>query len=235
VVVPANNEEHALHQCLDALHVAASCVAVPVTVIVVLDGCTDNSAAVVDGFHEGCVEAIVVEANSVGVARATGMAELLRRHGESGSWLATTDGDSMVPRNWLAAQVRHAATGARVVAGTVTVEDWGDRSGKLRDRARRDYRAVPHRHIHGANLSFAATAYRAAGGFDPVTSDEDVRLVDAFRANREPITWATDLPVVTSARRHARAPRGFASYLSALEDSLRAGMGSTHAVRPQRA
>jgi glycosyltransferase involved in cell wall biosynthesis len=235
VVVPVNNEEHTLRQCLDALDATASCVAVPVTVIVVLDCCTDNSAAIVDGFHGGRMEAIAVEANNVGFARSAGMDELLRRHGESGTWLATTDGDSRVPPNWLATQVRHAATGARAVAGTVTVEDWGDRSSTLRDRARKDYRAVAHRHIHGANLSFAAAAYRAAGGFAPITSDEDVRLVDALRANGETITWATDLPVVTSARRHARAPRGFATYLSALEDSLQASLGSTHAVRPQSA
>lgn len=235
VVVPVNNEGHALRQCLDALDAAAFCVAVPVAVIVVLDSCTDDSAAVLEGFRGGRVESIAVEATNVGVARAAGMAELLHRHGASGTWLATTDGDSIVPRHWFAAQVRHAAAGARVVAGTVTVEDWGGRSSRLRDQARREYRAGPHRHVHGANLSFAAAAYRAAGGFDPVTSDEDVRLVDAFRANGESITWATDLAVVTSARRHARAPRGFASYLSALEDALQVGAGSTHADRTQSA
>jgi glycosyltransferase involved in cell wall biosynthesis len=235
VVVPVNNEDHALRECLDALDEAASRVAVPVTVIVVLDSCTDDSAAVVDGFRGDRVESIAVEANNVGAARAAGMATMLHRHPAPGTWLATTDGDSIVPRHWLAAQVRHAAAGARVVAGTVTVEDWVERSSSLRERARKDYRAGPHRHVHGANLSFAADAYRAAGGFDPVTSDEDVRLVDAFRANGESVTWATDLAVVTSARRHARAPQGLAGYLSALEDSLQVGMESPRAERTQSA
>jgi hypothetical protein len=235
VVVPVNNEEHGLRQCLDALDEAASLVAVPVTVIVVLDSCTDDSAAVVNGFSGGRVESLAAEFNNVGVARAAGMAVLLHRHPASGTWLATTDGDSIVPRHWFAAQVRHAAAGARVVAGTVTAKDWEERSSSLRERVRRDYRAGPHRHVHGANLSFAADAYRAADGFDPVASDEDVRLVHAFRANGESITWATDLAVVTSARRHARAPRGFAGYLSALEDSSQAGMGSRHAERTQTA
>ena len=45
VVVPVNNEEHALRQCLDALCAAASDVTVPVTIIVVLDACTDADAA----------------------------------------------------------------------------------------------------------------------------------------------------------------------------------------------
>jgi hypothetical protein len=120
--------------------------------------------------------------------------------------------------HWFAAQLRHAAAGPRVVAGTVTVEDWHDRNHAVRDRARKEYRATPHRHIHGANLSFAATAYCATDGFRPVTCDEDVLLIDAFTANAEPIAWAIDLAVVTSARRQARAPGGFASYLSALEN-----------------
>lgn len=197
-----NNEDHALRQCLDALDAEAFCVAEPVAVIVVLDSCTDDSAAVLNGFRGGRVDSIAVEATNVGVARAAGMAELLHRRAASGTWLATTDGDSIVPRHWFAAQVRHAAAGAGVVAGTITVEDWGERSSMLRDRARRGYRAGPHRHVHGANLSFAAEAYRAAGGFAPVTSDEDVRLVDAFRANGETITWATD--TISGARRCVR-------------------------------
>jgi glycosyltransferase involved in cell wall biosynthesis len=226
VVVPVKNEEQTLAQCLDGLEVAASRVAMPVTVIVVLDACTDNSASVVAGFHAGGAEAITVEASNVGSARAAGMTELLSRHGASGTWLATTDGDSVVPERWLAAHLRHAEAGARVVAGTVAVQDWEDRSSAVRDRARLDYRGRRPHHIHGANLSFAATAYTAAGGFKPIACNEDVQLVDAFRANAEPIAWATDIPVVTSARRHARAPWGFAGYLSSLEDCLQAGVES---------
>jgi glycosyltransferase involved in cell wall biosynthesis len=105
VVVPVNNEEHGLRQCLAALDEAASHVAVPVTVIVVLDSCTDDSAAVVDGFSGGRVESLIAKSNNVGVARAAGMAVLLHRHPASGTWLATTDGDSIVPRHWFAAQV----------------------------------------------------------------------------------------------------------------------------------
>lgn len=226
VVIPVHNEELALAACLDAVGVAASRVAVPATVIVVLDSCTDDSAAVVDGFSEGDVEALTVEANCVGIARAAGMPLLLRRHGQVGTWLATSDGDSMVPKNWLSGQLRHAGAGARVVAGTVTVEDWSDRNNAVRGRAQRDYCVAPHRHIHGANLAFAATAYCAAGGFSSVVYDEDVQLIEAFKANAEPITWATDLPVVTSARREARAPRGFAKYLTSLENALQPTSGS---------
>src|ERR1700730_959832 len=77
VVVPVKNEEQTLARCLDGLEVAASRVAMPVTVIVVLDACTDNSASVAAGFHAGGVRAITIEANNVGCARAAGGAEPL--------------------------------------------------------------------------------------------------------------------------------------------------------------
>lgn len=44
VVVPANIEQCALPVCLAGLRAAASRVLVPVTVVVVLDSCTDYSA-----------------------------------------------------------------------------------------------------------------------------------------------------------------------------------------------
>ena len=223
VVVPANNEQDALPSCLNGLRIAACAVEVPVTVIVVLDSCTDSSAEIVAearGAAELAVTSITVTARNVGLARHTGMVELLRLLPEDGTWLATTDADSIVPPRWFAAQLAHARAGARVVAGTVTVVDWQDRSMAARERALRDYHATSHPHIHGANLSFVATAYQEAGGFPPVTSGEDVALVDAFRSADEPIAWAMDLPVTTSARRHARAPQGFSGYLTALESSF---------------
>lgn len=166
------------------------------------------------------IRSLTVDAHNVGFARRSGMVELLRLHPGPGTWLATTDADSVVPANWLAAQLSHVAAGARVVAGTVVVAYWQDHSQAVRDRTVSDQRAAPHRHIHGANFSFTAAAYQAAGGFAPVCSDEDVALVDAFRDNDEPIAWAMDLAVTTSARRQARAPKGFAGYLSSLAASL---------------
>jgi glycosyltransferase involved in cell wall biosynthesis len=223
VVVPANNEECALPGALTGLKAAARRVPVPVTVVVVLDGCTDRSAEVVKRAGETpeiVIRAVTLEARNVGVARRSGVAELLEILPGHGLWLATTDADSVVPESWFAAQLRHAAAGARVVAGTVVVADWQDHSHAVRDRAVQDYFAAPHRHIHGANLSFTSAAYQAAGGFPPVASGEDVALVDAFRRNDEPIAWAMDLAVTTSARRQARAPGGFANYLSSLAGSF---------------
>jgi hypothetical protein len=193
VVVPVHTEEQALEQCLAALDAAASRVTVPVTVLVVLRAGTDDSAAVLRGFPAAGTEIIAVYADCVGSARATGMTKLLKRHGEAGTWLATTDGDAIVPPNWLTAQLRHADAGARVVAGTVTAVGRSDRTTTVRRP-----RSVARR-LHAANLSFAAAAYGATEGFQAVSGDDDGRLVDAFKANAEPIAWAIDLAVAISA------------------------------------
>lgn len=231
VVVPVHDEEVTLPACLKALVVAADAVDVPVALLVVLDSCTDRSATVAREFDELGVDVISIDAKNVGSARAAGMTELLERYGVTGTWLATTDGDSTVPFDWFSAQLRHAAKGARVVAGTVAVDDWVGRSDVVQELAQREYAATPG-HVHGANLSFAAGAYRAVGGFAPVRCHEDVQLVEALRANGEPIAWATDLPVVTSARRQARAPLGFASYLTSLEFGRCRDRPRHDAVRP---
>ncbi len=133
-----------------------------------------------------------------------------------GLWLATTDADSLVPPDWLQRQLCHAAAGAWVVAGTITVEDWANRPQQIRELAQRAYQHGPHRHIHGANLAFAAAAYVAVGGFSPLATGEDVGLVAAFTAAGFSVCWARDLPVVTSARVVSRAPLGFADYLNNL-------------------
>ena len=107
VVAPVNNEEHGLRQCLDALDAAASRVAVPVTVIVVLDSCTDHSSAVVDGVSGGRVESLAAEFNNVGVARAAGTDVLL-----SASWI--------LPRQRRIDDVGNGSCGCHLGAPTCT-------------------------------------------------------------------------------------------------------------------
>ena len=82
-----------------------------------------------------------------------------------------------------------------------------------------------HPHVHGANLGFTADAYLAAGGFRPLSTAEDHALVDDLRAAGIPLLRTARLPVVTSARRRARAPRGFAWLLGALAATGEAGPG----------
>jgi hypothetical protein len=220
VVIPAHDEEVLLPACLSALGAAAARAGVPVSVVVVLDACTDGTLEAVRGADPAPfdrLEHIACQTRRVGAARAAGSRHLIGAHDPAGLWLATTDADSTVPPDWIARQLAHVRRGARAVIGTVEVADWSQHPPQVEPRYRRLYRARDgHRHVHGANMSMAATAYLAAGGFPAVAAEEDVAMIERQTALREPVVWAADLPVTTSARLHGRAAGGFAGYLAQL-------------------
>ncbi|HEX5301096.1 MAG TPA: glycosyltransferase [Streptosporangiaceae bacterium] len=228
VVVPAHNEEELLPACLAALRQAAGAAGVPVRLLVVADACTDATATVAAAAG---AEVIRIRARNVGAARAAGMARLLRRTegtdpaatelattGLAETWLATTDADTVVPPGWLRRQLRYAGQGWDVVLGTVTVTDWAGHPPHTPAafEARYEFGAGPHPHVHGANLGIRASAYLAAGGFRPLRTAEDHALLAAATEAGCQVLQAADITVETSARRQARAPRGFSHALRAL-------------------
>ena len=217
-VVPVHNEQRLLPACLRSIERAKAAVPVPVTTIVVLDSCTDDSAAAVPAF----ARAVTVRCRNVGAARAAGFAAC----GEAGSedvWLATTDADSTVPQSWFVDQLSYWADHDAVV-GTVRV-DWSTHSSATRRRydLDYDYRHQPgaeHGHIHGANLGVRADLYHRIGGFRPLAVSEDVDLVCRLRAAGARIAWDEQNVVTTSDRRDARARGGFGDHLRGLEHSI---------------
>lgn len=217
VVVPVHDEEVLLESCLDALEAAAQVAPVPVTLTVVLDDCSDAS----ESLARGRADVVHVTERNVGAARAAGVAHALNRHspGSPGDrWIATTDADSRVPVTWLADHLRLAIAGAHVVAGLVEVDDWTGWAPSTRAEYLSGYSpAAGHRHVHGANLGLSASVYRALGGFEPVSADEDVRLVRRAEAAGLVVAWSGSAPVTTSARRVSRAPGGFAGHLARTE------------------
>jgi glycosyltransferase involved in cell wall biosynthesis len=230
VGVPAHNEQDSLDACLAALLQAARHPALQgeaVAVHVVLDVCTDGSEAVVRA-HLGRFRAATValswshsDAGQVGAARALGAAALL----EAGArWLAFTDADTRVSPQWLAAQL---ALDVDVVCGSVAVDDWsphGVDADLLREHFARTYHDRDgHRHIHGANLGVAASAYLGAGGFARVACHEDVLLVKALEHFGARFAWSAQPRVFTSSRKDARARGGFGdTILAVVAESLRA-------------
>jgi glycosyltransferase involved in cell wall biosynthesis len=217
VVVPAHNEQALLPSCLESISVAAAAVPVPVDVTVVLDDCTDATAACV---QPPCT-AIAVHGRSVGQARKAGFES---SGWDESTWFATTDADSVVPPNWLAAQLHVAVEGADVFAGTVVGDDWGRWPPDVAERFSAAYQARDgHRHVHGANLGMWAAVYFGVGGFALVERDEDVDLVTRLRMAGVPIAWSAQAPVVTSTRPRGRLTGGFADHLRDLE---RAGQAS---------
>jgi len=133
-------------------------------------------------------------------------------------WLATTDADSRVPQDWLAVQLALAMTGAEVVAGTVSVDDWSQQPVTVRARFAATYGAprAGHLHVHGANLGLSAAAYADAGGVPPLALAEDQALVDALRRRARRLMATDRIPVLTSARRESRTRGGFADHLRGL-------------------
>jgi len=119
VVIPVHNEEQHLERALAGVRTAADLLqqhhpAVGVSIVVVLDGCTDNSASVAAGFAKADSRCTLVEVafRSVGKSRRAGIRALFT--GDAGTrvrvaaeqlWLANTDADSHVPANWLLRQL----------------------------------------------------------------------------------------------------------------------------------
>jgi glycosyltransferase involved in cell wall biosynthesis len=223
VVVPAHNEEDLLPACLTALREAAAAVRIPVRVLVVADACTDGTGQVATAYG---AQVACIGARNVGAARAAGMTELLRRTAgtdPSAVWLTTTDADTIVPAGWLRRQLQYADQGWDVVLGTVAVTDWAGHPPHVPAAfsARYELGDGPHPHVHGANLGIRASAYLAAGGFQPLRTAEDHALLAAATEAGCQVLQASDITVQTSARRHGRAPRGFSHLLRTLALSPR--------------
>lgn len=214
-----HDEVELLPRCLAAVRVAADAAGVPVHVLVVLDGCTDGSSAVIAaaGPLGLSTQVLRVAGANVGAARAAGCAALLHQHSAAGLWLATTDADSEVGPSWLRRQLGYARAGYDAVAGTVTIDDWTSYGAQEQRAYLLRYRQRwGHQHVHGANLGFSAEAYLAVGGFTALRTGEDVALIAALTATGCRIAWAGDVPVLTSGRRQGRAPNGMSRFLSAL-------------------
>lgn len=216
VVIPARDEEQLLPACLDALAVAVDAVALPVQIVVALDGCRDGTRQVIA--DRPWIGSVDIDVANVGRARAAAvdtLLELTSLHPAEELWIACTDADSIVPPDWLSTQLRLAADGWEVVVGTVDVADWSEHDDEVRRAFVASYqRRERHSHVHGANLGMTASSYLAAGGFPPLTVSEDVALI-ARLADRRVIRTAAH-PVVTSARRQPRARGGFGDRLRSL-------------------
>lgn len=216
VIVPAADEEEHIGDCLSALQEARACLhrgtGIPVRIIVVLDRCQDRTAAIAGRFAG--VERVTLAARNVGLARRAGAHQALTGGGPASEvWLASTDADSQVPAGWLCGMLAEAQAGAHLVLGTV-VPGPGLRSALRRDWLGRHHLRDGHPHVHGANLGVRGDAYLALGGWPQLPSGEDAELARrATAAGYLRISRTAAIPVLTSARRVSRVPRGFSGYL----------------------
>jgi glycosyltransferase involved in cell wall biosynthesis len=165
---------------------------VVVRTTVVLDGCTDETAAVVAAYG---VDTVVVDATCVGVARAAGVervVELAGGHLAERVLVASTDADCVVPETWLVELLAHAAAGHDLVVGAVhpdpddlpvgVVERWWARHRR------------PEEHVHGANLAFtlAAASRRTSPSWSQPSEAAGARERQSTIADGAPVLKSVD-------------------------------------------
>jgi glycosyltransferase involved in cell wall biosynthesis len=229
VIVPAADEQDRIAACLHSIERArrqllASALNVDqVDVIVVLDACRDRTPQIVARFAATHgLHVITSAARRVGAARHWGARQAVTGLGLMDElWLANTDADSTVPRDWQTHMVAAANAGAHVILGTVL--PGAELPRALRSAWLDEHRLQEgHAHIHGANLGLRADSYLALGGWRrDLASDEDIDLVGrAVAAPDLQILRTARIPVVTSARMVGQAPNGFSSYLRRLRHQL---------------
>ena len=223
VTLPAHNEEQLIAACLQSLQVAALHPALrgeAVVIVVALDRCSDATEWICQRMG---VEVVTVDAGCVGVARAAASERALAL---GARWIGCADADSVVPPDWLARQLQ---CGANAFCGVVAVGDWLDYPQAVREQFLQGEHAVDgHPHVHGANMGFSAVAYRQCGGFAPLATGEDVALIQAMHGAGMQVARLASPRVMTSARRHARAPHGFSDFLRRLEQ--RVGLATDEVV-----
>jgi glycosyltransferase involved in cell wall biosynthesis len=223
VIVPAADEERTIASCLASVaaaraHLARSHTAgIQVQVFVVLDSCRDQTAVIAARFPG--VRPVMISAGRVGAARHAGArAAIASAPPARELWLANTDADCAVPLDWLSFMVAEARRGTQVVLGTVLPGPGLPAAVKAAWLGRHHLRDN-HPHIHGANFGIRADTYLTLGGWQPLALGEDVELAGrATSAGHLRITRTASIPVVTSSRTAARAPGGFAGYLTALAE-----------------
>ncbi|MDW5597193.1 glycosyltransferase [Conexibacter stalactiti] len=233
VTVPARDEAERIGACLRAL--AAQRAPGPVEVVLVLDRCRDETAAVAattarnHGLHLHTIDGPGL---GPGPARAAGMDVAARRliaAGRPHALLATTDADTRVAPDWIARQLAHLATGARAIAGWIELDPaeaallppglLARRRALAQTRLARVRRREPraeHHHFGGASIGVTAAVYAAVGGIEPRPLLEDDAFAERLRRHGVPIVRPLDVRVTTSARTDGRAARGLARDLATL-------------------
>lgn len=250
VIIPVRNEAANIAATLAALAEQCDGAGRPLSpdcyeVIVLANNCTDNTVAVARQFarQNRALALHVVELTlppaqaNVGRARRLLMDEAYRRLASLGHQrgiIASTDGDTRVAPQWLAATLLEVAGGAEGVGGRILanrvghdVLDTGTRLYHLRDVTYKYLLAEaeayldpqpgdpwPRHYQHtGASMAVTAAAYACVGGLPDLPSSEDVALYRRLVRRDIPFRHSPAVRVVTSARQSGRACDGMADKL----------------------
>ena len=154
--------------------------------------------------------------------------------GERDGVILTTDADSQVAPNWIAANLAAFEAGADAVLGRIDLDGEGEllpaalhRRGELEDAYERlltelswlldplEHDPWPHHAtISGASLGITRTAYCRVGRLPRVALGEDKALIALLARQDARIRYSPTIQVITSGRTNGRAPGGVADTLA---------------------
>lgn len=239
VAIPVHNEVALIGRCLQGL--AEQNTPEPFDVVLLLNNCSDGTEIVVHRMaselpfrlqvHEYWLEPQLVNA---GIARRMAMqhaASFVRGDGV----LLTTDADSVVPSDWIAANLAHIQGGCDAVAGRTRMdpddeallpaslgEDEADvmEFAALLDEIDDCLDPCPHdpwpRHTEhsGASIAVRAALHGQVGGIPSIPSGEDRAFFQRLREVDARIRHAPEIVVTVSGRLVGRAAGGMAETIA---------------------
>jgi GT2 family glycosyltransferase len=234
VAIPARDEAERIANCLHALAVQT---VVPDHIVLLLNNCTDPTAAVARRAPRHPATRLHILAHtlppavaSAGHARRLAMEAAAALAGPSGL-LLTTDADSRADPQWIATARAAIAAGADAVAGAIELDpaDWDKIPYVLHADDAREcaYDALcdeitaildpdpadpwpRHTSDAGASLAVTASAYARAGGIPDLPTGEDRAFAAALRRIDARIRHAPECQVFVSGRTEGRAQGGMA-------------------------
>jgi cellulose synthase/poly-beta-1,6-N-acetylglucosamine synthase-like glycosyltransferase len=231
VVIPARDEDRTIGACIRAVLRACDAAAGVdrAWVVVAADRCTDDTVRLARRALRGRGEVFECDWGSVGAARRSGvefaLAEL-RGVDPRRLWIANTDADTIVGKDWIDVHLGFAQQNFAAVAGIARIEGVPGYGTDMVEALSATYEIPPdgrHSHVHGANLGVRADAYLDVGGWSRARLAEDHCLWNRLRSGGWRVCASSASSVVTSGRLEGRAAGGFADTLRSRVEALLAG------------
>ena len=241
IAIPVRNEAERIARCLTAIDRQTGLAPGRLGLVLLLNNCTDDTAAIVAGL----VPALSIPVRVIDCVHAGAHAGWARRAAMDAAvaWLEaegtasatatllTTDADSIVPPDWVVANLAALEAGADAVAGRVELipEEAAllppslPARGRLEDTydaliTEMEARIDPdphdpwpcHRTTIGASLAVRLSAYRDVGGMPEIPLGEDGAFVGALLQRGFRVRHDRAVLVLISARLTGRAAGGVA-------------------------